>query len=66
MERLGLEVFEWGRLITGEAHEYIDDQHFRSGKTSWLFAQMILYYLHRAVTGDWWICSTRLQRIIDK
>ncbi|KAK7203429.1 hypothetical protein BZA70DRAFT_291459 [Myxozyma melibiosi] len=47
----GVEVFEWGHTMDGYLDEYRDKLHVRHGPHSYLYANMLLYYLFRAVGG---------------
>lgn len=48
-EKLGIEPFEWGRLIAGNPKLYRDSMHPGKGPASWLWGTMLLEYLARAV-----------------
>ncbi|KAF2100132.1 hypothetical protein NA57DRAFT_75632 [Rhizodiscina lignyota] len=48
-EKHGIEVFEWGKIIAGHADLYKDNLHPGHGAASWLWSNMVLEYLARAV-----------------
>lgn len=48
-EHHGVEPFEWGKLVVGHPELYRDDMHLGQGPASWLWANMLLEYLARAV-----------------
>lgn len=48
-ERFGVEPFEWGKIIAGHADLYRDSLHPGHGASSWLWSDMMLEYLARAV-----------------
>ncbi|KAF4982288.1 hypothetical protein FZEAL_2074 [Fusarium zealandicum] len=46
--RAGLEVFEWGRILTSLGMLYKDFTHPDKGPASWLWGNMVLEYLARS------------------
>ncbi|KAI5779136.1 hypothetical protein EDC01DRAFT_320136 [Geopyxis carbonaria] len=54
----GGEVFEWGRLVSGDQWLYMDKTHLSRGEASWLYMNMLLGYLKRAAgEGGWAECN---------
>ncbi|KAK9475193.1 uncharacterized protein V1510DRAFT_410277 [Dipodascopsis tothii] len=47
----GVEMFEWGKLVTGFSSLYVDEVHPKRGPMSWLYGNMLLSYLFRASGG---------------
>ncbi|GAA94708.1 uncharacterized protein L969DRAFT_94664 [Mixia osmundae IAM 14324] len=56
MLQMGIPIFEWGALITGEFQEPMTDlgHHYNLAKVSYLFADMLLFYLRRATNNTTW------------
>lgn len=48
-EKFDVEVFEWAKIIAGHGNLYQDELHPGKGPSSWLWANMLLEYLARAV-----------------
>lgn len=48
-EKMGIEPFEWARMIAGNPSLYRDTLHPGKGPASWLWGTMLLEYLARAV-----------------
>lgn len=48
---MSIEIFEWGKLVTGFSSRYVDEIHIQRGPLSWLWANMLLSYLFRASGG---------------
>ncbi|KAK9379100.1 uncharacterized protein V2V93DRAFT_327581 [Kockiozyma suomiensis] len=48
---LGLEVFDWSRIVYGHSSEYKDQLHVHAGPLTWVFDDMLLSYLFRAAGG---------------
>lgn len=49
----GLEIFEWGRILTAFTGVYRDMRHVGKGPGSWLWGNMVLEYLARSAgVGD--------------
>ncbi|KAG8978390.1 hypothetical protein FRC05_010635 [Tulasnella sp. 425] len=56
-EELGIKLFTWGGKLEGHTNEFYDgDQHFKKGPVTWLFGDMMLFYLKRAITPGCWQC----------
>ncbi|KIO26215.1 hypothetical protein M407DRAFT_243785 [Tulasnella calospora MUT 4182] len=54
---LGIKLFTWGGKLEGHTNEFYDgDQHFKKGPVTWLFGDMMLFYLKRAITPGCWQC----------
>jgi hypothetical protein len=52
----GLEVFEWGRIMTAMGMLYMDKTHLAKGPASWLWAEMLMTYTKRSVVDGWGKC----------
>ncbi|CED83750.1 SGNH hydrolase-type esterase domain [Phaffia rhodozyma] len=46
----GYDLFDWGRIVSTLDNELTDGLHFSAGVNSWLWGEMLLYYLRRAST----------------
>ncbi|KZT55609.1 hypothetical protein CALCODRAFT_498347 [Calocera cornea HHB12733] len=57
-ERAGVRVFDWGSKLEGYTDYYDGQQHFAApGPATWLFGDMMLYYLRQAMDVErWWAC----------
>jgi len=54
---LGVKLFMWGDKLEGQTDQFYDgDQHFKMGPVTWLFGDMMLFYLRRATTTGCWKC----------
>lgn len=49
--KMSVEIFEWGKLVTGFSRFYKDDIHLSRGPMSWLWANMVFSYLFRVSGG---------------
>lgn len=54
---LGVKLFTWGDKLEGYNVYYDHDQHFAKGPNTYLFGDMLLFYLRRAVTPGCWACQ---------
>ncbi|KAL7413590.1 hypothetical protein BDY24DRAFT_388999 [Mrakia frigida] len=41
----GVELFDWGRLVSSLSNEMQDGLHFLPGAATWIWGEMVLYYL---------------------
>ncbi|KAK9465228.1 hypothetical protein V1512DRAFT_266238 [Lipomyces arxii] len=48
---LDFEIFDWSSIVYGYPEEYTDEMHIKQGKLSWVFGDMLFYYLFRASGG---------------
>ncbi|KAK4049345.1 hypothetical protein OIO90_005474 [Microbotryomycetes sp. JL221] len=56
MKRLDVPMFSWSRLITGETN-YTDVQHLHpESQAVYLWGNMVLYYLRKAVVSQTEAC----------
>ncbi|KAK9479541.1 hypothetical protein V1514DRAFT_341832 [Lipomyces japonicus] len=49
--KMGIEVFEWARLVTGFSSMWRDQVHISQGPLSWLYQNMLLSLVFRAAGG---------------
>lgn len=56
-KELGVKLFTWGDKLEGYNVYYDNDQHFAKGPNTYLFGDMLLFYLRRAVTPGCWQCQ---------
>lgn len=54
---LGVRLFTWGDQLEGYNVYYDNDQHFAKGPNTYLFGDMLFFYLHRATTPGCWACQ---------
>ncbi|KAF8531936.1 hypothetical protein JB92DRAFT_3092116 [Gautieria morchelliformis] len=57
---LDVKLFRWGNLLEGVTTFYDGDQHFQRGPTTWLFGDMVLFYLRQATIPGCWECFDEL------
>ncbi|KAL7410801.1 hypothetical protein BDY24DRAFT_168237 [Mrakia frigida] len=43
----GVELFDWGRIVSPLSHEMADGLHFHPGAATWIWGEMLLYFLQR-------------------
>ncbi|KZO90795.1 hypothetical protein CALVIDRAFT_568766 [Calocera viscosa TUFC12733] len=56
-EMEGVRVFDWGGRLEGYTEFYDGKQHFAPGPVTWLFGDMMLFYLREAMDEErWWAC----------
>ncbi|KAK9453432.1 hypothetical protein V1511DRAFT_504704 [Dipodascopsis uninucleata] len=46
-----IEIFDWGKMMAGFQDEFTDNMHVGLGPLSWLYSNMLMYYLFRALGG---------------
>ncbi|KAL1405095.1 hypothetical protein Q8F55_008718 [Vanrija albida] len=55
----GVALFTWGSKLEGYTVYYDHDQHFALGPNTYVFGDMLFFYLHRAITPGCWECHER-------
>ncbi|KZO90796.1 hypothetical protein CALVIDRAFT_375087 [Calocera viscosa TUFC12733] len=56
-EAMGVRVFDWGGKLEGYTDFYDGRQHYPQGPVTWLFGDMLLFYLREAMDPErWWAC----------
>lgn len=54
---MGIRLFTWGDKLEGYNKYYDNDQHFAKGPNTYLFGDMLFFYLKRAITPGCWTCQ---------
>ncbi|RSH79695.1 uncharacterized protein EHS24_009347 [Apiotrichum porosum] len=55
-KEMAVRLFTWGGKLEGYDKFYDDDQHYGKGPNTYVFGDMMFFYLHRAITPGCWKC----------
>jgi len=55
-KEVGVRLFTWGGKMEGWTRYYDGDQHFPEGPSTYIFGDMMMFYLYRAINPGCWDC----------